>query len=67
MGLVRFVLMNGAVKLGGTLFLVNFAVDKLFRQPWTAESLIVEGGICLIAGLLGGFIIWIINEMRYWW
>jgi hypothetical protein len=66
-GMLRFVLLSGAVKFGGALFLtISVLGNLLFRRRWVAEDLVSEGVVCLFGGLVAGICIWLINEKRYW-
>jgi hypothetical protein len=67
-GMAHFILINGVVKMGGALFLVvSVAGNILLRRQWLAEELVSEATVCLIGGLVFGIVLWLINEMRYWW
>lgn len=69
-GLVRFVFINGILKFGGLLFLINFVFyNLLFTKRWIVESLIEDfltvGVICLVSGLIFGIILWIAGGLKY--
>ncbi len=65
-GSFRFIVVNGGLGFGGTLFVLIFLVGSLiFGRRITTGDVIAGAVPCLIAGLIFGLSIWLINEMRY--
>lgn len=66
-GAIHFILVDGGLKLGGSLFLVVTALGVLTYRAPTLKELVGEGLACLVGGLVGGVMLWVLCEMQYWW
>ncbi|MEM1056485.1 MAG: hypothetical protein AAGI52_13260 [Bacteroidota bacterium] len=63
-GQARYILVQGVVRWGGTMFLF-FCVFYLMTGAFSPSRLLISAVVWPLAGVLFGAVTWAINERRY--
>ena len=64
-GKLKFLLINGVLSYGLPMFIMMAFMNKPFADGFTSKAAIVHCIVWPIAGLLFGFIMWLVSEYKY--